>query len=144
MKRIQNGIIAGLIAGLVLGVLFFLDYGPAGLLHTPARWLGLDNKSAGQLIGFLLFIVLGGIFGAIFGTILRKREITIGRSLLLGAATGVLYWVIVPFLFGTIINHSHLDLSSFLYSFVPLLLYGVLLGALFFQREARAEAILRA
>ncbi len=134
-QRIQNGLIAGLLAGLTLAILFFLDYGPGGLLHTPARWLGLDSTDAGKFVGFILLIVLGGIFGIIFGAIEGRREITLGRSLLLGAATGVIFWIIVPLLFGTLINHIKLDFGSFLYSFVPLVLYGLLLGAIAFQRE---------
>jgi hypothetical protein len=86
--------------------------------------------------------VLGGIFGVVFGALEGKREITLGRSLALGAATGVIFWVIVPLLFGTIINHIRLDFGGFLYSFIPLLLYGFLLGAIAFQRETRAERIL--
>lgn len=136
-KRLQNGLIAGLLAGLLLAILFFADYGPGGLLHTPAKWFGLDSKDAGKYVGFILLIVLGGIFGIVFGAIEGKREITLGRSLLLGAATGVIYWIIVPLLFGGI-NHVQLNFSSFLYSFVPLLLYGVLLGAFSFQRDAPA------
>ncbi len=133
-KRLQNGLLAGLLAGLLLSILFFTDYGPGGLLHTPAHWFALDSKDAGKFVGFLLLIVLGGIFGIVFGAIEGKREITLGRSLLLGAATGVFFWIIVPLLFGTIINHIRLDFGSFLYSFVPLVLYGVLLGAFSFQR----------
>ncbi len=143
-QRIQNGLIAGLLAGLILAVLFFTDYGPGGLLHTPAQWLALDSKDAGKFVGFLLLIVLGGIFGIVFGAIEGRRVTTLGRSLLFGAATGVLFWIIIPLLFGTLINHIRLDFGSFLYSFVPLVLYGMLLGAIAFQRETRAEYIQRA
>ncbi len=139
MKHIQNGLLAGLFAGLVLAVLFFLDYGPGGLLHTPARWLALDSKDAGKFVGFLLLIILGGIFGVLFGLMESRGERTLGRSLLLGAAIGVLFWIIVPFLFGTLINHGRLDFGGFLYSFVPLLLYGMVLGSFSFQRDVRVE-----
>ncbi len=141
MKNIQNGLLAGLFAGLVLAVLFFIDYGPGGLLHNPARWLALDSKDAGKYAGFLLLIILGGIFGVLFSLIERRGERTLGRSLLLGVATGVLFWIIIPFLFGTLINHGRLDFSGFLYSFVPLLLYGMLLGSFSYQREVRAEHV---
>ena len=134
MQRIQNGLLSGLLAGLLLALLFFTDYGPGGLLHNPARWLALDSKDAGKFVGFLLLIVLGGIFGAVFGAIEGKREITLGRSLVLGAATGVLFWIIIPLFFGAIINHAGFDFGGFLYSFIPLLLYGVILGAIAFQR----------
>ncbi len=141
MKSIQNGLLAGLFAGLVLAVLFFLDSGSGNLLHNPARWLALDSKEAGRFVGFLLLIVLGGLFGVFFGLIERRGERTLGRSLLLGGATGVLFWIIIPFLFGTLINHGLFDLGRFLYSFVPLLLYGMLLGSFFFQREVKVQRI---
>ena len=94
-----RGLVAGLLAGIVLAVLFFVDYGPGGLLHNPARWLALDSQGAGKFVGFVLLIVLGGAFGVLFGILQGRRETTLGRSLLLGAATGVLFWVIVPLLF---------------------------------------------
>ena len=118
-----KGLVAGLLAGIVLAVLFFVDYGPGGLLHNPESWLGLDSQNAGKFVGFVLLIVLGGAFGVLFGILQGRRETTLGRSLLLGAATGVLFWVIVPLLFGVMINHWQLNLGNFLISFVPLLLY---------------------
>ena len=139
MHRLQQGLLAGLFAGLLLAVLFFTDYGPGGLLHNPARWLALDSKDAGKFVGFLVLIVLGGIFGIVFGAIKGKREITPGGSLLLGAATGVLFWIIIPLFFGAIINHTGMDFGGFLYSFIPLLLYGVLLGAFSFQRDVQVQ-----
>ncbi len=130
---ILKGLVAGLLAGLVLAALFFVDYGPGGLLHDPARWLALDSNDAGKFVGFVLFIVLGGAFGVLYGIIHGRREATLGRSLLLGAATGTLFWVIVPLLSGVIINHWQFNLGDLLISFVPLLLYGLLLGSFFFQ-----------
>jgi len=137
-----KGLVAGLLAGIVLAVLFFVDYGPGGLLHNPARWLALDSQDAGKFVGFVLLIVLGGAFGVLFGILQGRRETTLGRSLLLGAATGILFWVIVPLLFGVMINHWQLNLGNFLISFVPLLLYGVLLGAFFSQSAPEAQRTL--
>ena len=137
-NTILKGFLAGLLAGLVLAVLFFVDYGPGGLLHDPARWLALDSKDMGKFVGFFLLIVLGGAFGLLFGMFQMRRETTLGRSLLLGAATGVLFWAIIPLLFGVIINHWQLNLGNFLISFIPLLLYGVLLGCISFQMSPGA------
>lgn len=143
INKLFNGLKAGLVAGLVLALLFFLDYGPGGLLHNPARWLGLDSQNTGRIVGFFLLVVLGGLFGLLFGIFQSRRETTRERSLLAGAVTGILFWVIVPFLFGTVIHHWQLNLSSFLSSLVPLLLYGVLLGA-FFQRVPGVEQTAKA
>jgi len=142
INTMLKGLVAGLLAGIVLAVLFFVDYGPGGLLHNPARWLALDSQDAGKFVGFVLLIVLGGAFGVLFGILQGRRETTLGRSLLLGASTCVLFWVIVPLLFGVIINHWQLNLGNFLISFVPLLLYGVLLGAFFSQIAPGAQRTL--
>jgi hypothetical protein len=141
---ILKGLVAGMLAGLVLAALFFVDYGPGGLLHDPARWLALDSKDAGKFVGVVLFIVLGGAFGVLYGIIQGRRETTLGRSLLLGAAIGALFWVIVPLLSGVIINHGRLSLGDFLISFVPLLLYGLLLGSFFFQMAPGDQRTLQA
>lgn len=134
---VVQGVIAGLLAGALLVALFFVDYGPAGLLHNPARWLGVDNQTSGKLIGLLILLLLGALFGGLFGLTQQRGEARIGYTLLFGLLTGVAFWVIVPFLFGTVINnHGHIDLGSFLYSFVPLLVYGMALGSIYFLRTA--------
>jgi hypothetical protein len=135
MKSLVNGLIAGLLAGALIGALFFVDTGPAGLLHTPARWLSLDNPATGKWIGLVLLLLLGALFGVLFSLTQHRGTVRLGRSLLFGILTGVVFWVIIPFLFGTVINnHGRLDLSGFLYSFVPLLIYGIALGSMYYQQ----------
>lgn len=133
-QAVIAGLLAGLLAGLILAVLFFVDSGPGSLLHGPASWLALDSKEAGKYAGFILLIVLGGLFGALFGVFQSRGELTLGRALTMGAITGVIFWLLVRLLFGVLINHVGLGFGDFLSSFVPLLVYGVLLGALYFQR----------
>ncbi len=135
MKSLLNGLIAGLLAGVLLVGFFFVDYGPAGLLHAPARWLALDNPATGKWIGLVLLLLLGTLFGVLFSLTQRGGATRLGRSLLFGILTGVVFWAIIPFFFGTVINnHGHLDLGSFLSSFVSLLAYGVALGSIYFQQ----------
>ena len=137
---LQRGTTSGLLAGLILGVLFFVDYGPGASLSKSAAWFGLSQVGGAKWIGFLMLIVLGGLFGLLFGVLQRNRTIELGRSLLIGLAMGLAWWVIVALLIGTVINHVKLDLGGFLYSFVMLLLYGVLLGSLYFQRSSARVA----
>lgn len=140
LRVLRRGLFAGLLAGLVTGILLFVDYGPGNALGGIADYFRLDQPGAGKLIGFLLLIALGGLFGLLFGALQGKREMTIGRSITLGLTTGVIYWLIVALLIGTIINHARLNLGSFLFSFVLLLVYGLLLGTISFQRTpARAQ-----
>jgi hypothetical protein len=134
---IQRGATSGILAGLLLGILFFVDYGPGSSLLKPAAWFGLAQAGGAKWIGFLILIVLGGLFGLLFGVLQRNRTVELGRSLLIGGAMGLIWWVIVAWLIGSGINHIKLDLGSFLYSFIMLLLYGMLLGSLFFQRSTK-------
>ncbi len=135
MKVLFNGLIAGLLAGALIGVLFFVDAGPGGLLHTPARWLSLDNATTGKWIGLGILLLLGALFGALFSLTQRQGTTRLGRSLLCGLLTGVAFWVLIPFLLEVVLkNHGFLDLGGFLLTFVPLLVYGVALGSIYYQR----------
>jgi len=88
--------------------------------------------------GFLLLLLFGGLFGTLFGAgqslLSARRQPTLEGLLVRGLVVGLLFWVIVRFLLGTLVNNHRLDLAGFLYSFVPLLLYGMLLGSIYFQR----------
>jgi hypothetical protein len=135
MKALWHGLIAGLLAGALLGALFFVDTGPAGLLHTPARWLSLDNPVTGKWIGLALLLLLGALFGLLFSLTQRVGTVRLGRSLFFGILTGIAFWVLIPFFLEIVLkNHGYLDLGGFLWSFVPLLIYGVALGSIYYQR----------
>ncbi|GLV56015.1 hypothetical protein KDH_28590 [Dictyobacter sp. S3.2.2.5] len=134
-RALQRGATSGLLAGLILGVLFFVDYGPGAALVRAASWFGLGQLGGSKWLGFLILIVMGGLFGLLFGALQRNRTPELGRLLLQGLTMGIVWWVIVVFLIGTGLYHVRLDLSGSLYAFGMLLLYGVLLGSLFFQRS---------
>lgn len=140
---IQRGATSGVLAGLILGILFFVDYGPGASLLKSAGWFGLSQSAGAKWFGFLILIVVGGLFGLLFGVLQRNGPVELGRSLLLGLAMGLAWWLIVALLIGTGINHVKLDLGGFLYSFIMLLLYGTLLGSLFFQRSTVQRASLQ-
>lgn len=69
MNTLLRGLYSGLMAGGIVGMLYFVDYGPGNDLHGVASWFALDNKDSGRLIGFMLLIVLGALFGLIFGAL---------------------------------------------------------------------------
>jgi hypothetical protein len=143
MKGIWQGLVAGLMAGAVLAALSFVDYGSGNQLIRVASWLGLAGTGTARWMGFLLLLLLGGLFGTLFGVIQillgGRTQLTLGRSLVEGLMAGLLFWVIIWFFSGTLINHQRLNLTEFLYSFVPLLLYGLLLGSIYFQRATGEE-----
>jgi len=133
MRTIRQGLPPGLLAGLLTALLYVVDYGPANSLHGAARWLGLDSQGAGKLAGFLLILILGGVFGILFSMVAGRWQPALGRWLLTGLVTGAIWWVLVVLLVGTGINHLSLSFGSVLYSIVPLLLYGLLLGSISFR-----------
>ena len=140
MSNILRGLFSGLTAGIILALLYFVDYGPGNDLHTVARWFALDNRDTGRLIGFVLLIVLGTLFGMIFGALQRGRKITIGRAIATGLALGVAWWFIFAFLVAIFVGHMSLarfNPGSFLYPFTLCLVYGLLLGTLYFQSTVR-------
>ncbi len=140
MSNILRGLFSGLTAGVILALLYFVDYGPGNDLHTVAGWFALDNRDTGRLIGFVLLIVLGTLFGMIFGALQRGRKITIGRAIATGLALGVAWWFIFAFLVAVVVGHMSLarfNLGSFLYPFTLCLVYGLLLGTLYFQGTVR-------
>jgi len=140
MSNILRGLFSGLTSGVILALLYCVDYGPGNGLHTVAGWFALDNQVTGRLIGFVLLIVLGTLFGLVFGALQRSREITIGRAIVTGLALGVAWWFIFAFLVAIVVGHMSLarfNLGSFLYPFTLCLVYGLLLGTLYFQSTVR-------
>lgn len=136
MSNILRGLFSGLTSGVILALLYCVDYGPGNDLHTVAGWFALDNRDTGRLIGFVLLIVLGTLFGLVFGALQRSREITIGRAIVTGLALGVAWWFIFAFLVAIVVGHMSLagfNPGSFLYPFTLCLVYGLLLGTLYFQ-----------
>ncbi|MDQ6662236.1 MAG: hypothetical protein M3Z24_14880 [Chloroflexota bacterium] len=136
MKAVREGTVSGLLASILLGILFFVDYGPGSALGRVAAWFGLDNPATGRLLGFFLLLVVGSLFGLLFGAWQRTQVVTLAHVLLTGLATGVLFWLLIALLLGTVINHRRLDFGEFLYGFVMLLVYGMLVGSLYYSRVA--------
>lgn len=136
MNTILKGLYSGLMAGVIVAVLYFVDYGPGNGLYGVARWFAFDDKSSGRLIGFMVIIVLGVLFGLIFGVLQGRREITIGRAIATGLGLGVVWWVMFAFLVALVVGHMSLarfNFGSFLYPFMLCLVYGLLLGTIYFQ-----------
>src|SRR5258708_25320587 len=97
MQTLRRGLLAGLLAGLVLAMLDFVTDGtPGRLLPEALHWFGITiaNPTISKFAGFFLLIVLGGVFGLIFGALQGERVITISRALLSGLALGF-FWCLV-------------------------------------------------
>src|SRR2546427_32186 len=147
MQTIRRGVVAGLLAALVLAMLDFVTDGtPGRLLPAALHWFGITiaDPTISRFAGFFLLIVLGGVFGLIFGALQRERIITISRALLSGLALGFVWWLVFSLLLANIMSHNSpfgLDFGRFLSTFPIDLLFGAVLGAIYFQlQQPRAAA----
>src|SRR5258708_39674381 len=149
MTSMRRGLLAGLLAGLVLAMLNFVTDGtPGRTLPDALHWFGITiaDPTISRFSGFFLLIVLGGISGLIFGALQRERVITISRALLSGLALGFVWWLVFSLVLANIMSHRApfgLDFGSFLSTFPIDLLFGVVLGAIYFQlqQQRRASAL---
>ena len=132
-RTVQHGVRAGALAGLLLVGMFFVDYGPAMNLVTVAHWFALDGNAWSKLIGALLLVVLGALFGGLFGVVVHTRSLSFPQSVFVGLATGLLWWVVLVLLLAVVVRHSQQSLYGTLFWLVVSLLYGLVLGSLFEQ-----------
>jgi hypothetical protein len=140
MTNIRRGLLAGLSAGLLLAMLNFVTDGtPGRTLPDALHWFGITiaDPTISRFSGFFLLIVLGGISGLIFGALQRERVITISRALLSGLALGFVWWLVFSLVLTNIMNHASspfsLQFGSFLSTFPIDLLFGLVLGAIYYQ-----------
>jgi hypothetical protein len=144
MTNIRRGLLAGLSAGLLLAMLNFVTDGtPGRTLPEVLHWFGITiaDPTISRFSGFFLLIVLGGISGLIFGALQREKNITISRALLSGLALGVVWWLVFSLALTNIMNHASspfsLQFGSFLSTFPIDLLFGLVLGAIYYQLQER-------
>ena len=147
MKPLHRGLLAGVLASLVLATFDFVtDGAPGNGLPPVLRWFGITiaDPALSRWVGFFLLVVLGAVWGLIFGALQRDTLVTAGRALLTGLALGVLWWLIFELALTNITNHApspfSLSFGRFLSSFPLDVLFGVLIGAIFIQWQAQQAA----
>ena len=147
MKPLRRGLLAGVLASLVLATFDFVtDGAPGNGLPPVLRWFGITiaDPALSRWVGFFLLVVLGAVWGLIFGALQRDTLFTAGRALLTGLALGVLWWLIFELALTNITNHApspfSLSFGRFLSSFPLDVLFGVLIGAIFIQWQAQQAA----
>jgi len=145
--NIRRGLLAGILAGLLLAILNFVTDGtPGRTLPDALHWFGITiaDPTISRFSGFFLLIVLGGLFGLIFGAVQRERSITLSRALLSGLVLGLVWWFVFSLVLANIMNHASspfsLQFGGFLSTFPIDLLFGVELGAIYFQLQQQRAA----
>jgi len=114
MHTLRRGLLAGVLASLVLAMFDFVTVGaPGNGLPPVLRWFGITvaDPAISHWAGLFLLIVLGAVWGLIFGALQRDNLITAGHPLLTGLALGVLWWFIFELLLTNILNHASSPLS---------------------------------
>ena len=86
--RIIGGVVGGIAGGIVFGVMM----GLMGMLPMVANVVGSNSAGIGFLYHMFNSIVIGAIFGLIFGALSH----TYPRGALLGLIYGVIWWVLGP------------------------------------------------
>src|SRR6516164_9923607 len=144
MAHIRKSLLAGILAGLLLAMLNFVTDGtPGRTLPDALHWFGIviTDPTLSRFAGFFLLIVLGGIAGIIFGLAQGERFISIGRALLSGLVLGLIWWLVFSLLLTNIMNHASSPLSlqfgMFLATFPIDLLFGMVLGSIFYQLQGQ-------
>jgi hypothetical protein len=145
MTHMRRGLLAGLLAGLLLAMLNFVTDGtPGRTLPDAIHWFGITiaDPTTSRFAGFFLLIVLGAIVGVLFGLVQRERFISIGRALLSGLVLGLSWWVVFSLLLANIMNHAlsplSLQFGTFLATFPIDLLFGMVLGSIYYQLQGQS------
>jgi uncharacterized membrane protein len=144
MTSIRRGLLAGLLASLVLAMLNFVTDGtPGRTLPDALHWFGIAmaDPTTSRFAGFFLIIVLGGVFGLIFGAFQRERIMSISRALLSGLVLGLIWWLVFSLVLTNIMNHASspfsLQFGMFLATFPIDLLFWFVLGTIYYQLQWR-------
>src|SRR6266436_10429465 len=109
MHTLRRGLLAGVLASLVLAMFDFVtDGAPGSGFPAVLHWFGftITDPTISHWAGFFLLLVLGGIFGLLFGALQRGKLITAGRALLTGLVLGVLWWLIFELVLTNLLNHA--------------------------------------
>jgi hypothetical protein len=147
MHTLRRGLLAGVLASLVLAMFDFVtDGAPGNGLPPVLHWFGITiaDSAISHWAGLFLLIVLGAVWGLIFGALQRVKFITAGRALLTGMVLGVLRGLIFELVLTNILNHApstfSLSFGRFLSPFPLNVLFGVLIGAIYIQWQGRHAA----
>jgi uncharacterized membrane protein YagU involved in acid resistance len=127
-QRIVGGVIGGVAGGLVFGAMM----AAMGMLPMVASVVG--SKSA--LIGFLYHMFNSVVIGAIFGFLFGAQSRTYGLGAVLGLLYGAIWWVLgpmilMPLMLGMGLQFGAAFTPPMLMSLVGHLLYGLITGLVY-------------
>jgi hypothetical protein len=127
-QRIVGGVVGGVAGGLVFGAMM----AAMGMLPMVASVVGSNSA----LIGFLYHMFNSVVIGAIFGFLFGAQGRTYGLGAVLGLLYGAIWWVLgpmilMPLLLGMGLQFGAAFTPPMLMSLVGHLLYGLITGLVY-------------
>lgn len=127
------GAIGGVVAGMVFGMLMQM----MGMIPMVAKLVGSDSV----VVGWLVHLAISAVFGVGFVLVLGRRLGSLGAAAGLGAAYGMVLWVLGPLLLmpaklGMPLGQIN---ATALQSLMGHVLYGVILGLVAARLRRRTE-----
>ena len=127
-QRIVGGVVGGVAGGLVFGAMM----AAMGMLPMVASVVGSNSA----LIGFLYHMFNSVVIGAIFGFLFGAQSHTYGLGAALGLLYGAIWWVLgpmilMPLMLGMGLQFGAAFTPPMLMSLVGHLLYGLITGLVY-------------
>ena len=127
-QRIVGGVVGGILGGLAFGAIMAM----MGMLPMVAMVVG--SKSA--IIGFLYHMFNSVIIGALFGLVFGAFSHTYGQGALWGLLYGAIWWVLgpmilMPLLLGMGLQFGAAFTPQMLMSLLGHLVYGLITGLVY-------------
>lgn len=124
------GILGGMAGGLVFGITMHL----MGMMPMIAKMAGSESVAVGWFIHIIISAVIGAFYVWWFG----KQTSSYGRGILFGMIHGMIWWIIgaltiMPLILGMAVQYSEALSEMSLMSLMGHLIYGVILGLIYYQ-----------
>lgn len=134
MNKITIGIYAGLFGGAVFGVMM----AGAGMYPMIASLLGLESGIAGFALHFVISAVIGAVFGYALDGMVREGP---GMGLGVGAAYGLVWWVIGPLLImPAVMGMPLFAVEAQMGSLFGHVIFGMTMGMIYYLLRAQEPA----
>jgi hypothetical protein len=136
VQRIIGGVVGGIVGGLVFGVMMAM----MGMLPMVAMVVGSESATIGFLYHMFNSVVIGALFGLIFGGLSH----TYGQGAAWGLLYGIIWWVLgplvlMPLMLGMGLQFGMALAPPMLMSLGGHLIYGLLTGLVYVGYVSRAQ-----
>jgi uncharacterized membrane protein YagU involved in acid resistance len=129
LSTLLRNAISGGLAGLLGGLVFGTWMAQVGMFPLIAGLLGTDVTEVGQMLHFVISVVIGIMYGVLF----RSDIYSVGTSIAWGATYGLIWWMLgpltlMPWLLGQGLQWNLEAAQSAFPSLIGHVIYGVVLA----------------